>query len=295
MNYFFCEKVFKFFHRLLDFIEYLFKLLSEGFGTPFTPDVKSIRKHDSLCLLSNGPSLKEYLYNTYSENEQKIHDFLVVNDFAKSPDFDIVKPQICVWSDPMFFIHTPFEERGRNAIKLMAEKTQWPLTLFVPKIHIKSSFMEPIRENTNITIRAFRSFEYKGFECFRHWFEKRGLGAGQYGNVSINAVYIAMMLGYKNIYLHGVDYTFFNGLCVNDNNELCMKEVHFFDDQPPTLKPLMCQYPGFEGVYKVSYYIYEMGWRFKGNDIMASLAKSMGVNIYNCVKNSMLDSYERKY
>lgn len=295
MKYLVLDKVFKLFHRFLDFIEYLIKLTSEGLGNPFTPNVKAIRKHDNLRLLSNGPSLKLYLQNTYSDNEHNEFDFLIVNDFAKSNEYEILKPQMCVWSDPMFFTHTPFEERGRNAIKLMAEKTKWPLTLFIPKIHRKSLFLDPIRDNKNITIRTFRSYEYRGFECFRHWFEKRGLGAGQYGNVSINAVYIGLMLGYKNIYLNGVDYTFFNGLCVNDKNELCMKEEHFFDNQPPTLKPLMCQYPGFEGVYKVSYYIYEMGSRFKGNDIMASLAKSMGVNIYNCVKNSMIDSYERKY
>lgn len=288
-------KIFKGIHRSIDFIEYLYLLTAEGWTNPFTDKVKVIRKHDDLQLLSNGPSLKSYLNNDLRKDDIQQNDFLVVNDFVKCPEFKIIKPNICVWSDPMFFEPTIFEERAKLAINMMAENTQWPLTLFVEQNRLKSTFLDPLRENENISLRSFHSFPYKGFEVFRHFFEKRGLASGQYGNVSINAVYIALMLGYKNIYLHGVDYTFFSGLCVNDKNELCFLNEHFFDSKPAELKPIMCQYKGFEGVYKASYYISEMASRFKGHDIMASLAQSMNVNIYNCVKESLIDSYPRKY
>lgn len=288
-------KIFKGIHRSIDFVEYLFLLTTEGWKNPFTKEVKSIRKHDNLQLLSNGPSLKQYLTKDLNDNIISNNDFLIVNDFVKCPEFELVKPSICVWSDPMFFEPTLFENRAKLTIRMMAEQTKWPLILFVEQNRLQSTFLDPLRKNNNIKIRSFHSFPYKGFELFRHFFEKRGWASGQYGNVSINAVYIALMLGYKNIYLHGVDYTFFSGLCVNDKNELCLLNEHFFDNQPAELKPIICQYKGFEGVYKASYYISEMASRFKGHDIMASLAKAMNVNIYNCVKESLIDSYPRKY
>lgn len=288
------NKIFKGLHRSLDFTEYLLQLTLEGWNNPFNQDIIKIRKHNDLQLLSNGPFLK-YFLNKVTDELISNNDFLIVNDFVKTPEYEHIKPSICVWSDPMFFEPTLFEERAKTTIMMMAQRTKWPLTLFVAQNRLKSSFLEPLRKNGFINITHFHSFPYKGFEIYRHFFEKRGLASGQYGNVSINAIYVALMLGYKNIYLHGVDYTFFSGICVNDQNELCHLNEHFFDNKPAELSPIICQYKGFEGVYKASYYITEMASRFKGHDIMSSLAKSMNVNIYNCVKESLIDSYPRKY
>lgn len=295
MNINISNKIFKGIHRGIDLCEYLWSLSLEGFNNPFTPKVKNLRKHTSLQLLSNGPSLKDFLSDELTDEIIEQYDFLIVNDFVKSTNFERIKPSFCVWSDPMFFEHTLFEERAIEAINMMAERTKWPLTLFIPKNRLKSKFLNPLRENKNINFIGFHSFPYKGFEILRTYFERRGLASGQYGNVSINAVYVGLMLGYKNIFLHGVDYTFFTKLCINEQNELCHFNEHFFDNKPVELKPIICQYKGFEGVYKTSYYITEMSSRFKGHDIMASLAKKMNVNVYNCVKESLIDSYPRKY
>lgn len=287
-------KICKGLHRGIDFIEYLLLLTSEGWNNPFKK-IQTIRKHSNLLLLSNGPSLKNFLTNMLTNEMIDENDFLIVNDFVKSREYERIKPTMCVWSDPMFFEHTLFEERATDTIRMMAERTQWNLTLFIPHNRLKSNLLEPLRKNKNINFIGFHSFPYKGFEIFRHFFEAHGLASGQYGNVSVNAVYIGLMMGYQNIFLYGVDYTFFTGICVNTNNELCFLNEHFFDNKPAELKPIICQYKGFEGVYKISYYIAEMASRFKGHDLMASLAKKMNVNIYNCVKTSLIDSYPRKY
>lgn len=289
------NKIFKGFHRGLDFIEFIIQLTLEGWKSPFKKEANNIRRHNDLQLLSNGPSLRSFLKNKLNEEIINNNDFMIVNDFVKCSEFEMIKPRICIWSDPMFFEPTLFEERAKSTIMMMAEQTKWPITIFVEQNRLKSPFLLPLRNNKNIKFIGFHSFPYKGFENLRHFFEKRGYASGQYGNVSVNAVYVALMLGYKNIYLHGVDYTFFSGLCVNDKNELCLINEHFFDNKQPELKPIICQYKGHEGVYKASFYIEEMASRFKGHDIMASLAKSMNVNIYNCVKESLIDSYPRKY
>lgn len=284
---------FKGIHRLLYFMEYLCLLCRYGFSNPFN-DSMNKKKHDKLMLLSNGPSLKNFLSVIFSDKMLSEYDFLIVNDFVKSPYYERIRPSFCVWSDPMFFIPTILEERAKYAIEQMAERTKWEMTIFIPQNYKKSHFLNPLLLNKNITLIGYRPITYNGFDRFRHFFMSRGLSGGMwYGNVSVSAVYVALMLKYKEISVYGIDYTFFEGLCVNEKNELCMRNKHFFDEKEAELKPIMCHYAGFEGVYKVSYYINEMAARFKGHDVMSEYAKKENIKIYNCVPNSLIDSYER--
>lgn len=275
---------------VLLFLRLLFK---EGLGNPFKPYIK--KQNKVAVILANGPSLRIFLDNL--QESTKLYDkpdYFVVNDFVNDSSFLKLKPRHYVLSDPLFFWDTIYKERGHKVMNGLAEKVDWQMFLYIPCIYLKSDYLIPVRQNKNITIIGFHSIHYAGLECLRHYYYKKGWGNGEFGSVVLNAIYAALILGYKDIQLYGVDHTFFKDLFVDQNNVFCHKEEHFYSKEVE-LKPFLCHY--FKGEtrnYTVSYFLKEKASIFEGHEVMNNFARSVGARILNCTETSMIDAYERK-
>lgn len=252
-------------------------------------------KEKPIYVLANGPSLKKLLEDIEGNGGKYMDaEFFVINDFVHDSHFTLIKPKYCVMSDPLFFVDTLYSERGNNAMNALAEKVSWQMILFVPFLHNESTYLDPVRRNPNIKIVAFHFIPYSGLESLRFYFYKRGLGNGEFGTVVLNALYIALILGYKTLYVYGIDHTFFNNIVVNNENVLCFKDKHFYEEETE-LRPMICHYPGMNNKpYTMAQFIDEKASIFKGHLIMEKFAKAICATIINCTPNSLVDAYERK-
>lgn len=281
--------------KLLHTAHYLCYLaVKEDFSNPFKEWQGP--KDKPIYVLGNGPSLKTLLadmeadFAPYSESE-----FFVVNDFVHDSRFALLRPRYYCLSDFLFFMNTIYSDRGHRVMQGLAEKVDWPMLLFIPWCQRKSSYLLPIGENPNIRIVTFHHPTYWGIELLRHFLLKKGLGNGEFGTVILNAIYVSLMLGYKQIYVYGIEHTFFENLVVNRDNVLCTKVKHFYSEKEEW-KPLLEHYPGpmENKPFTMAEFLKDKSILFQGHQIMNRFAKACGASIYNCTLGSMVDAYERK-
>jgi hypothetical protein len=242
-------------------------------------------------ILANGPSLKKDLPNII-QNDSK-YEYFVMNDFVYDETFEIIKPKFYVLNDPLFFSNEPYSERGKKVLSEIKRKVDWQINLYIPYHHRNSEFLSELYNDKNINIITFHTPRYNGVESLRMFFYSRGFGNGQFGTVVLNAIYVSILLGIKKIHLFGVDHSFFKDLYVNEKNQMCYKNAHFYDSGEPVLEPLMCHYTGELHPYNMYQYLNEKTKIFKGHIIMNKFAIYMNAKVINHTRDSFIDAYER--
>ena len=179
-----------------------------------------------LHILANGPSLGKFLDNIDSDPLVDEHcDYVAVNDFITDERCLKIKPRYYVLSDPMFLYKTTlYTERGMRVMNALSDNVDLDMTLFVRFNTKDSDFLPILIKNKHIQIEHYHSYQfplYFNTPGVRRWLYKHGMGNGEYSTVALNALYAGITMGYKQIYLQGVDHTFFDGLIVNDDNIPC--------------------------------------------------------------------------
>lgn len=271
-------------------VEFIMFLLTMLIRTNLkNPIVK--RYSGTLTLLANGPSLKEVLPQLLTE-KFKDTDFIVLNYFATSDIFTQIKPQHYCLADPMFFYPNHREQEVRNLYSILNRDVDWEMNLYIPQSQQKAFYGFANLKNPQIKVVPLNCVDYKGFECLRHYFYAWGLAMPPVNTVANMAIFIGINSGYKQINLYGVDHTFFDSLCINEKNELCNRDKHYYDNGEATLKPIIRN--DNSCVWKISDYIFAIGNMFKSHDLLAAYAHLKDVRIVNCTKISMIDSYERE-
>jgi hypothetical protein len=243
------------------------------------------------AVLANGPSLKEDLPKLLAKKDVERTDYIVMNYFAFDPVFFQLQPKHYCFADPMFFQDSL---RIQDVIKLydiLQKKVDWEMNLYIP-LSCKKIFLNFSKlSNDKIKIIGMNSIEYSGYECFRNYFYRKGISMPRVQTVVNMAIYVGLNSDYSIIKLYGVDHNFFDSICINEQNQLCRKYVHFYDNEIVELTPIIkC-----DGTYfSVSEYIEAIMYMFKSHDLLSQYAKYLGVTIFNCTKCSMIDSYNRK-
>lgn len=249
------------------------------------------RNNGRLTLLANAPSLKDVLPRVATDDEFKNTDFVVLNYFANCSEFKVIKPTHYCLADPMFF-HKNFNYSNVAALfdKLQHE-VDWHMNIYVPS-SLHTSFLNFSKlSNPYLHIIPVIACEYKGFRIFRNWAYKHNYASPMFSTVAILAIYAGINNGYNDIHLYGVDHTFFNGLCVNERNEVCMEDGHFYDN---THKLTPKRRNDNNEIFKMSDYVFCIGNMFRSHDLLAEYAISCNVKILNCTSCSLIDSYARK-
>lgn len=248
-----------------------------------------------LAILGNGPSLAEQLPRLMASREWERADMVAVNFFALSEEFEIVRPKYYVISDPMFFRKAGATERIDNLYKALASKVDWPMTLYVQYYNPEHfDYAAAIGNNPNIRIVPFHSIVFHGFRKVEFWCYRRALGSGNFGTVVQNAEFIAILLGYKQIELYGVDHTLLDGLCVDEQNRLCRRQSHYYDSEPAEPKPIYFNATNPPRPYTMHLYLEETAELFRGHEVLRDWAEQQGVKIINRTKGSLIDAYERE-
>lgn len=267
----------------ISFFFYLLRLIKHrGFSNKLVKD-----KQGKVAVLANGPSLKEVIPRLTGD-EFKDVDFIVLNFFAFDDVFFQIRPQHYCFADPMFFEANHRIEEVRRLFSVL-EKVDWDMILYIPASLYKSFLLFSGLKNHNITITKVNCIDYTGFGCFRNFLYKKNLTIPRVQTVAILAIYIGLCKGYSEVDLYGVDHTFFDSLTVNENNELCNSNSHFYGSG--NVKPILR--PDNSEIWKMSDYIEVIMYMFKSHDLLASFANYIDVKVLNCTKISLIDSYER--
>ena len=246
---------------------------------------KGSHKGERIYVLANGPSLMTEI-EQLEKLKAPLNNSLVVNSFACTNIFETIKPLYYCLADPVFFEDGVLRDNVQKVYDSLNEKVSWPLTLFVWVEGVSN--VRKIITNKNITIQGITILQYEGSEKGRFESYKKGLSVPSFVNVVIMGLYALLNLGYSEILLYGVDHTFLKDLCVDDENQLCINDHHFYGTHKYAIPP---RPNGMQ--WKMKDYVYDKYLTFKEHEIMSEYADYLGAKVINCTEGSWIDAYTR--
>ncbi|MFD1629055.1 6-hydroxymethylpterin diphosphokinase MptE-like protein [Pseudopedobacter beijingensis] len=251
---------------------------------------KNLPKGGKECIiLGNGPSLADSLAEYASILRQ--YQLIAVNSFALTKEYELLKPDYYVMHDPGLWISE--NELSSKIYKAITEKTNWPLTLLFPVQAKKSNAIRDL-ESEKVKIIFYNYTIFKGFKNLKHYFFKKNLAMPQSQNVLVACLFLALNMGTQTIYILGSDHTWHENISVNDQNILCVKDVHYYDEGVEiNLRPFK-KGLHLDETFKVSEIFEAWTKVFKGYETINEYAETLNAKVYNASKISFIDAFERR-
>lgn len=269
------------------FIIFLIKLIYHGhFRNPIKKESLG-----TIAVLANGPSLKDVIPNLLINKEFKDVDYIVLNFFAFDNIFFKIKPKYYCFADPMFFHENHRIRDVRKLFSILENEVDWNLKIFIPAPLYRNFISFSQLKNKNITILGINNLTYRGFSSIKNFLYNKGVATPSMQTVLILALYVGIQIGARSIRLYGADHDSFKNVIVNNDNQLCSIDSHFYEKKIAELKPLRRN--DNDEIWKIGDFLESMSKMFKSHDELASFASYSNVKITNCTKGSMIDSYER--
>lgn len=253
-------------------------------------------KEDALFVLGTGPSLKQTI-EKYSDILIK-NSCAVVNGFATSPIYEIVKPKYYCLADPAYF--TPYRmlpDRHKKVVNdlriSLLEKTNWPITFIFPAKG-KGSELQIALEQINEV--DFLYYNNKGNavvmpdSSFKYVCWNKQIVAPLCQTVLNTLLNIAIVSKVKNIYLIGADTSWIKTYEIDQmDNTLYSKDEHFYGiNRIPIYK---------DEINKVKQELHSelilVSKALKAYWTLNKFAKYNNVNLYNASEYSWIDALER--
>ena len=258
-----------------------------------------LKKHqsistDELYILGNGPSFKNDLKNYKGELSRK--KLLSVNGFPMTEAFSELKPSYFIVCSPGFYNDQAIDYNvsvRADIISNLIEKTNWPLTFFLPVSAKKNkTFVNKVNANKHINIRYYNTTPVEGLYIFSRLFLTTGLGSPRPHNVLIPSILQAINSGYKKVYILGADHSWLPQITVNSKNQVLLNQKHFYDADTATPKQMhKNEGQNNRHLHEVLEKFY---FSFKSYHLLDRYAKDKSCRIVNLTKNSYIDAFERE-
>lgn len=250
-------------------------------------------------VLVNGPSLKKVL-DDYDEGVYQFDEnSFMVNLSPLDSRFFKIKPKHFLLSDPIFYQDfAQKKEQVRKMYDLLDEKVDWDLFLYMD--FVNEWEYDKLIEYSRIVNPHIHFVRLNRWHCssldarIRHKLYEKGWFMPEDGTIANVAIYVALIEGYKEIELYGADHNMFLELAVNDNNELCSLDSHFYEDGKPKMHVLKNCLTTEDKAFRVHEFLYIVYVMFNSHNLLQQFAEYMRAKIINCTPGSMIDSYERR-
>ncbi|MCK8493087.1 hypothetical protein M0L20_14555 [Spirosoma sp. RP8] len=246
-------------------------------------------------VLGNGPSLNESLTEHFDFIRRT--EMVCVNNFAHADIFLRLKPQNYVISDPNYFVfteQTTDRDDIRRTLSVFLEQVNWPMTLYVPHFAKGSYLLGQIeRGNPQIKPVYFNYTVVSGFQRLTYWLYANGYGMPQAQTVIIAALTLMINRQFETIYLFGADTSWHEQIRLNDQNQLLIKQIHFYD-KPSDVKHEPVYSDKFrQRTFSMASQFLSLHKVFRGYEVIRHYADSRGVTILNASAKSYIDAFER--
>lgn len=239
-----------------------------------------------LVILANGPSLSATVADHAGFLEGKA--LMAVNFCATSPMYTLLRPAFYLIADPLFWI---VDEKRDTLFGALAQKTDWPLHLFVPSKALGDKrWQKVIAANGNISLHIYNTTPIEGFRPFAEMFYRTGMGVPRPHNVLIPAIAQGLRMPFRKIYLAGADHSWLPEITVNDRNEVLMNQKHFYDQGKSEAKGVQQENLETARLHTVLFHMYTA---FKAYFILLDYAHSLGKEVINITPGSYIDAFPR--
>ena len=244
----------------------------------------------SNCIvIGNGPSILEDI--DFVKNISKSDDTIVVNNFASSEYFETIKPKYYIVIDPDYWQdnYTIETLESRNIFNIINLKTKWSLNVIVPYVGY-NKLKKHFNKNQFINL-YFYNHTIISNERSSDFIEKLFLNFActpRLQNVISASIFLSIILGYKNVFLFGVDHSWMNEIIVDVENRVCLSENHFYKSSKT--RPF---YKSDGTIYKLHDLLFDYSQVFKGYHYLRKFADKQNCNIINYTQNSFIDAFQR--
>lgn len=247
---------------------------------------RSFSNLDELLILANGPSLNRTVEEHPDFVRQKT--LLAVNFCVTSPMFEELRPELYLIADPLFWI---IPEKREQLFHTLAEKTKWPLSLFVPVRALKNKeWQSLLSSNPNISLYIYNTTPIEGFQSFCNAIFRKGWGVPRPHNVLIPSIAMGLRLPFKKIYLAGADHSWLPEITVTDENVVLMHQKHFYDQNKSQAATVTQENLHSARLYTILYHMYVA---FKSYFVLEAYASSRGKEVINITPGSYIDAFKR--
>ncbi|MFD2937205.1 hypothetical protein [Spirosoma flavum] len=247
-------------------------------------------------VLGNGPSLNESLAEQFDFIRQT--EIVCVNNFAHAEIFTRLRPQDYVISDPNYFVFTEQtidRDDIRQTLSIFLEQVNWQMTLYVPHFAKGSYLLGKIeRGNTQIKVVYFNYTVVRGFKWLTYWLYTKGLGMPQAQTVIIAALTLMINRKFETIYLFGADTSWHEQIRLNDQNQLLIKQIHFYDKVKDITHQPVYSDAQRQRTFSMASQFLSLHKVFRGYEVLRDYADHRGVRIVNASAKSYIDAFERK-
>lgn len=275
--------VYSFFQTILGIGEWVIKSIILG---GWTVGKRAFSNGRKIRIIANGPSLNEDLKAVPDEDV----DYYMLNNSVITPLFFQLKPSRYIIIDPLYF--TKILGDVNNGVLSSILSIDWPIELYVPSTSVKY-VRRLVSANSNVIVRPTPTSIPSDIKLrgVRNFFFKHMLASPPIQNVVVGAIYTSIMCGYDHIELYGVGHSWTTQLAVNQNNEVCIRDIHYYDSNA-TMKPwLQCN----GEPYKMHIILRDLAQMFESYWDLRYLADSIGkIKIINKTKESFIDAFDRE-
>ena len=242
-------------------------------------------------VLANGPSLNQFLEDNKGNSNLNDFDYIVMNYMPMHEDFELYKPKFLCLADPMFFQFSHRIDEVRKLFKVLNSIVHWEMIIVIPHNRIKEFQNFNYIHNPNLKVKPINSYTYAGLAKFRNSAYNLNFSMPGIYTVANLAIFTAINMNYKYIEVYGIDHNFFDSMFVTDDNVLCNRMKHFYSNEV-SLMPILRNDNGKN--YKIADYTQSISNMFKSHDLLSSYAAFKNIEILNCSKDSMVDSYKKR-
>ena len=285
------RRIFIIFHDLLFF---LYALVSKVINLLFIFNKTLLHPNTKkkIIIIANGPSLKKDIQKIIKK--KKSYEIYALNYFALTKEFVKIKPNFYFVADPIFWrsdINKNFKKDNKNLYNNLSD-VNWNMHLFCPKEGLKF-VSNKLSSNRFITVKIInsRSFDFKSekLNVFSLYHE---ITTPIFNNVLILALWHAISRKLKLIEIYGADFSGFKDLVVDQtSNRLYSSPKHFYKNtkaQKNSHLKYLSQPPK-----KIHSRLYQVWVSFYQIYLLSIVARKHGIRLFNCSKNSYLDSIDR--
>ena len=251
--------------------------------------------HADCVILGTGPSLGGVLSGDRSSLAGKA--LFAMNDFVLSDAYAEVQPQFHLFLDPTYVDKEVVEEieRQRQAVfAALVEKTQWPLTLFVPwRARCSGMYEALVGRNSLLRLQYINVSSVQAFRPISFFLFRNNLGCPGIRNTMQVCIFLAINMGYQRVFLLGADHSWTQNIAVSDNNTLCIRSgYHFYDESDASMVPIIKD-PVNGKAFKVHEFFSAMAETFAPYHLLNDYAKDQGCEVLNATPQSLIDAFRR--